>query len=128
MNAKDVIYGTPLDNVYRFYDTATKAKEADLANLLRKHGGRQGRIRRRWQLNQLPPPLQWTIKTESSIELFWIASVEPLSSEFFFKFLMTILRYMFDRIRPKVLQTVWLLFNGIGSNVCILLYRYFKSS
>ena len=38
------------------------------------------------------------------------------------------LRYMFDRIRPKVLQTVWLLFNGIGSNVfCILLYRYFKS-
>ena len=40
VNAKDVIYGTPLDNVGRFYDTATKAKEADLANLLRKHGGK----------------------------------------------------------------------------------------
>ena len=42
VNAKDVIYGTPLDNVGRFYDTATKAKEADLANLLRKHGGKTG--------------------------------------------------------------------------------------
>ena len=40
VNAKDVIYGTPLDNVGRFYDTATKAKEADLANLLRKHGAK----------------------------------------------------------------------------------------
>ena len=40
VNAKDLIYGTPLDNVGRFYDTATKAKEADLANLLRKHGGK----------------------------------------------------------------------------------------
>ena len=42
VNAKDVIYGTPLDNVGRFYDTATKAKEADLANLLRKHGSKTG--------------------------------------------------------------------------------------
>ena len=42
VNAKDLIYGTPLDNVGRFYDTATKAKEADLANLLRKHGGKTG--------------------------------------------------------------------------------------
>ena len=42
VNAKDVIYGTPLDNVGRFYDTATKAKEADLDNLLRKHGGKTG--------------------------------------------------------------------------------------
>tara|TARA_B100000683_G_scaffold114242_1_gene112397 strand:+ start:3435 stop:3869 length:435 start_codon:yes stop_codon:yes gene_type:complete len=42
VNAKDVIYGTPLDNVGRFYDTATKAKEADLANFLRKHGGKTG--------------------------------------------------------------------------------------
>ena len=40
VNAKDVIYGTPLDNVGRFYDTAIKAKEADLANLLRKHGAK----------------------------------------------------------------------------------------
>ena len=42
VNAKDVIYGTPLDNVGRFYDAATKAKEANLANLLRKHGGKTG--------------------------------------------------------------------------------------
>ena len=42
VNAKDVIFGTSLDNVGRFYDTATKAKEADLANLLRKHGGKTG--------------------------------------------------------------------------------------
>jgi len=69
-------------------------------------------------------------KTESSIELFLIASVGTL---FVIGVILQILddtglRYMFDRIRPKVLQTVWLLFNGIGSNVfCILLYRYFKS-
>ena len=42
VNAKDAIYGTPLDTVGRYYDTATKAKEADLANLLRKHGGKTG--------------------------------------------------------------------------------------
>ena len=40
VNAKDAIYGTPLDTVGRYYDTATKAKEADLANLLRKHGSK----------------------------------------------------------------------------------------
>ncbi len=42
VNAKDGVYGTPLDTVGRFYDTATKAKDADLANLLRKHGGNTG--------------------------------------------------------------------------------------
>ena len=42
VNAKDVGYGIPLDTVGLFYDTATKAKDADLANLLRKHGGNTG--------------------------------------------------------------------------------------